>query len=271
MDALTQFWANFGFILTCLLVGYIFGSIPVALIIGKVFYKKDPRDYGSHNLGGTNSGRIFGKKVGLIIIALDMIKTLLPVWIMYVIMVNTGIGSSGTFIYSASAVRSPIFTFNGTAFQELAQYYYLVGIGTIIGHCYPIFAQLRGGKGVSNFMGLIFGCSWFIGLICGLLYFLFLKLTRYVSVTSMVVAGVGVIHVWIAFLFPNVYNMFAFWGPTMTAGLEFAIAITFLAMFMVYKHLPNIKRLLEGTESKIKWMLSKKEKEALKAQEEQAV
>ena len=71
--------------LGCLLSGYLIGSFPTSVVIGKVFFHKDPRDYGSHNPGGTNAGRIFGKKVGFIIIVIDMIKTIAPLWIWWAI------------------------------------------------------------------------------------------------------------------------------------------------------------------------------------------
>ena len=65
----------------CLSLGYIFGSIPTAVWVGKIFFHQDPRDYGSHNAGGTNAGRLWGKKVGFVIILLDMIKTIAPLYI----------------------------------------------------------------------------------------------------------------------------------------------------------------------------------------------
>ena len=58
----------------CAIEGYILGSISFALIIGKRFFNKDIRDYGSHNLGGTNAGRVLGAKAGVTVIILDMLK-----------------------------------------------------------------------------------------------------------------------------------------------------------------------------------------------------
>ena len=58
--------------IVCFIVGYFFGAIPNGVLIGKIFFHKDPRNYGSGNSGGTNTGRVFGKKVGFICIALDM-------------------------------------------------------------------------------------------------------------------------------------------------------------------------------------------------------
>ena len=72
--------------LICLIFGYLIGSVSFAIIIGKVFYHQDPREHGSKNAGGTNAGRIWGKKVGLLVIILDMIKTIIPMWICWAIL-----------------------------------------------------------------------------------------------------------------------------------------------------------------------------------------
>ena len=70
-------------ILITLFIGYIIGSIPAALVIGKVFYNKDVRQYGSGNLGGSNTGRVLGKKAGLAVMALDVLKAIISISIVY--------------------------------------------------------------------------------------------------------------------------------------------------------------------------------------------
>ena len=77
---------NIGAIIISLLVGYLIGSIPNSIWIGKVFFHKDPRDYGSGNAGGTNAGRVFGKKVGLLVIFLDAIKLIIPLYAVWAIL-----------------------------------------------------------------------------------------------------------------------------------------------------------------------------------------
>ena len=88
----------------CLLLGYLLGSIPFALIIGKIFYHTDIRNHGSGNLGGTNAGRVLGKKAGIAVIVCDVLKVVLAV----------GIAS---FISPAAATWT--------------------GFMCCIGHCYP--------------------------------------------------------------------------------------------------------------------------------------
>ena len=64
-------------IIFSIILGYLLGSIPFALVIGKVFYKTDIRQSGSGNLGGTNAGRILGKKAGIAVIVCDVLKVVL--------------------------------------------------------------------------------------------------------------------------------------------------------------------------------------------------
>ena len=64
-----------------ILIGYFLGSIPFALVIGKVFYKKDIRNYGSGNLGGGNAGRVLGKKAGLAVMTMDILKVTFAIFL----------------------------------------------------------------------------------------------------------------------------------------------------------------------------------------------
>ncbi len=88
------------------LIGYVIGSVPWSIVIGKVFYHKDIREYGSHNAGATNAGRVLGKHVFYIVLLLDGLKGFLT----YVIVHN----------------------FN----SDLAM---IAGVGVIVGHCFPVF------------------------------------------------------------------------------------------------------------------------------------
>ena len=111
------------------IIGYLFGSVPWALVIGKVFFHKDVRQYGSHNLGGTNAGRVLGKPIGALVIVLDALKA---------------------FIVMAIASK----------FMPDAVVY--AGFFAIIGHCFPVFAQFRGGKGVASTFGYLLGVGLFV-------------------------------------------------------------------------------------------------------------
>ena len=102
-----------------IICGYLYGSIPFALVIGKLFYKTDVRNYGSGNLGGTNTGRVLGKKAGVAVILLDASKALIVTLL-------------ARYILNALNLNSDVA--------------YICALACVIGHCYPIFAGFKGGK-----------------------------------------------------------------------------------------------------------------------------
>lgn len=243
-------------VLFCLILGYIFGSIPTAVWIGKIFFHRDPRLEGSKNAGGTNAGRLFGKKIGLLVIILDMIKLIVPVWITFLTL---------TYIKFGEKALCPLPTeFNRFGFN----YEYIVGwpvywmtvLGCTIGHCFPIFAGFKGGKGVSCFMGTMCGTTWMLGLIPALLYFLFLKITKKVSLTSMLTSVVLSLINWIWAILVMVgvipANLFLLpmYGPTLFPGWIFSTVITICSLILIWRHKENIQRLRNGTERTITWM-----------------
>lgn len=142
-------------------IGYILGSIPFALVIGKVFYKTDIRKHGSGNLGGTNAGRVLGKKAGISVIACDVLKVLVAVAIV-------------------------------SFFDKEASIW--AGVAAAFGHCYPVFAGFHGGKAVATMFGFLLSTSiftfsniWYV-LIPLLCFFLVLYLSKMVSLSSIVAA-----------------------------------------------------------------------------------
>ena len=118
-------------IVTCV-IGYLLGSIPFALVIGKLFYKTDIRQYGSGNLGGGNAGRVLGRNAGLSVMTLDILKV--------------------TF-----AILLASWMFGGETLMIAA------GISAAIGHCFPVFAGFKGGKAVATMYGFLFGMMLFGG------------------------------------------------------------------------------------------------------------
>lgn len=158
--------------LLIVLLGYLAGSVPFALVIGKVFYHTDVRQFGSGNLGGGNTGRVLGKRAGLAVMALDLLK------VSFVVLAAKLLGAGDT----------------GIACGALA-----AGIG----HCYPLFAHFRGGKAVAAMYGYLFGLFAFAGR--NPLYF-FLPLavflavilaTRVISLSSMLSAAAVTVYMWI--------------------------------------------------------------------------
>ena len=156
----------------CFVIGYLFGSIPNSVIIGRLFYNKDPRDYGSHNPGGTNVGRSISKGAGVATMALDFFKVIIPVLVVFAIFtyyepaVNLMLGND----------RSYNVFGQGNTLAELT--YYLVALGCMIGHAYSCFLKFKGGKIVSSFAGLILAISWTAIPIFAAIFFITLKKTK---------------------------------------------------------------------------------------------
>jgi acyl phosphate:glycerol-3-phosphate acyltransferase len=199
-------------ILIMVILGYVFGSIPWALIIGKVFYKTDIRQHGSGNLGGTNAGRVLGKKAGISVALMDSLKGFIAIAI------------AVTFFSKEAGIAA--------------------GLAAAFGHCYPIFANFKGGKAVSTAFGYLLGVSVFITgnpqflfLIPLFTFFGLLKLTKIVSLSSMVSVTVAAILTY--FLQPDLYVF---------------LAMAVIAILVVWRHRANIGRILSNTERKITWM-----------------
>ena len=147
------------------ILSYLIGAFPSGLIIGKLFFKKDIRQYGSGNTGATNSFRVLGRPAGFIVTFLDIFKGFItvffPLW----------------FPVHADGVISTFFT-NGL----------IVGLFAILGHVYPIYLKFNGGKAVATSAGVVLGVNPILLLILAIIFFSVLKIFKYVSLSSIIAA-----------------------------------------------------------------------------------
>lgn len=240
----------------CLIFGYFCGSVPFSIVIGKVFYHQDPRDFGSKNAGGTNAGRLWGKKVGFIVIVLDMLKTIAPMWICWAILTFVPFGEKPLL-----ATTAVYYTSEGSQYLIQWPVYYLAALGCAIGHCWPIFLQFKGGKAVSAFMGTILGSSWGLGWVPACLYYFpCLKITKYQSFTAITMSILASLvgWVWAILILTGTVNgswcYFPMYGNTLNCTWHYALIITLMSALLIFRHKENIKRIHDGTERKIKWM-----------------
>lgn len=148
------------------IVSFFIGSIPTSVIIGKVFFHKDVRQYGSKNAGGTNSARVFGKKVGVIVIILDMIKTILPFYIAWAVLTYSSLNAYMVW---------------GNGYHAAPLYYWAAALFCAFGHCYSPFLHFKGGKAVACFMGINVLTSWIEFTLCGFTYLGVAKKSKYIS------------------------------------------------------------------------------------------
>lgn len=236
--------ANIITALVVLIYGYLWGSIQNGILIGKIFFKKDPRDYGSHNSGGTNSGRLFGKKIGILVIFLDMSKGIIAFWSVWAILRFTPIREAWNL------------------WDDGVFYNWLTFLGVVIGHCWPIYEKFKGGKAVSSFMGSVGGTSW-LGFIYGsLAFFPLYKGKKIVSLASVVSGAVVVAITWTIYLIVwltgwQANSSLFMWNFGNGGGVYFcweqATIYTIEYIILACRHTANIKRMMNGTEKPINY------------------
>lgn len=142
-------------------IAYLLGSIPSALIVGKLGFNIDIREKGSGNLGATNAFRVLGIKAGTIVVLMDILK-----------------GTIATII--------PLF-FD----VDLSRL--LIGIFAVFGHTYPVFAKFKGGKAVATSGGIILGVSPILFFVMVASFLISLYFSKYVSLSSMITGVVTII------------------------------------------------------------------------------
>ncbi|MCR5491177.1 MAG: glycerol-3-phosphate acyltransferase [Bacilli bacterium] len=223
------------------LLGYLLGSVPTGVVIGKVFFHKDPRDYYSHNSGGTNVGRVFGKKIGRLCIFLDMSKAIIALYVAFLVVRFTGLIA--------------YFQWFDGAYDATPIAYWGAGLFAAVGHCFSIFLGFKGGKAVACFAGLNIAVSWFVVIIGIISYFGVKSIKGIVSIASLTLATTATITHWVLALvgFFSGFNVSIFnWSFGANAipvfGFEAATVMTIMAIIIFVRHIPNIKRLMEGTE-----------------------
>ena len=195
-----------------IIVAYLIGSIPTALIISRKYFGIDIRDYGSGNMGATNTFRVLGSRFGTIVMVADMLKGIIAV---------------------ALYNFFPHYLDN-----ELDRTNFMIGLGiaAVVGHIFPIWANFRGGKGVATLFGMVLGIQPVVAVSCVAVFLCVLYITRYISLSS-ILAGVAlpICVLWIYNEKEVFYRVFA----VAVAGL------------IVLTHQKNISRLLKGNESRV--------------------
>ena len=254
---------NIGFSILLLTFGYLCGSIPNGIWIGKLFFHKDPRDFGSGNSGGTNVGRVFGKKFGIAVVVLDVCKVMFPIYMAWAFVTRVPMYNDLPLVPRIEVIANGMDT---SAYAIQWPIYWLVALGAYFGHCYPIFAGFRGGKNVAVFYGVAVSCAWAIGWPCLILFFVILIIGKMVSLASIISSWVAVISSWIwaILIMTNVISGTDIWfigyGPTVELNYVFASVLTIGATLLTIKHKANILRIKAGTENKVKWLSKKSSK-----------
>ncbi len=198
----------------CVLAAYLLGSIPTSVWVGRIWFGLDIREHGSGNAGATNTFRVLGKKAGIFVMLVDILKGLLAATLALILLRQGYIES-----------------------EMLILWKLILGIFAIIGHILPVFASFRGGKGVATLAGMMMGVQWEITLICVFIFLISLLFSNYVSLSSMIAS----------LSFPLLVVLVPGFQQDNLILPIFGFAL-FVAV--VFTHRKNIKRLIRGDENK---------------------
>ncbi|CAI3500647.1 glycerol-3-phosphate 1-O-acyltransferase PlsY [Enterococcus cecorum] len=199
------------------LVAYLLGSILSGVWIGKIFYHKDIRQFGSGNTGTTNTFRVLGKKAGIAVLIIDILKgtlaTMLPT------------------LFGITQVNPLIF-----------------GVAAIIGHTFPIFAHFKGGKAVATSAGMLLGYQPIFFIYSCAIFIICLFITSMVSLSSMIAAILITLStIFLPYICPALLPKH---------NLLLTIIAICVSTFIFYRHKDNIKRIKNGTESRVPFGLN---------------
>ena len=198
-------------VLLVMLLSYFFGCFNGSFMVSHFIIRADVRKHGSGNAGLTNFYRTYGAKYALLVIACDMGKTVAACLL-------------GSFFFRCLG-------WDGTLGTLLA------GLGCELGHIFPVFYGLRGGKGILSGGTLVLLLNWRVAAVAWALFLLLWLTTRYVSLASITATCSAPITVY-----------FVYGHNWLYTGLCLAVAA-----LVVWCHRENIQRLLHGTEKKFKW------------------
>lgn len=202
----------FGLILTALIIGYLFGSIPFGLVLTRSAGLGDVRSIGSGNIGATNVLRTGNKMLAAATLLLDMLKGTAAV-IITIVLAGHLFNVAPAAAYGAGVSA---------------------GLAAFLGHLFPVWLNFKGGKGVATYIGVLLGAAPLLALLfCGVWLAVALA-SRYSSLAALV-----------ACIATPIFSIF-----TSGTGLLFT-ALCLMSALLLWKHQDNIRRLMRGEESKI--------------------
>ena len=199
-----------------LIVAYLIGSIPFGYLIVRLTGRGDVRETGSGGTGATNVSRRAGKVAGFFTLVLDAAKGAFAALVAGVALSGQRATINVRWVVAAAAVA------------------------VIVGHIFPVWLKFRGGKGVATAAGAFFMVAPFALLCAGLVFLIVLGLTRYVSLASLAAAVLIPFFLWLQK-----------WSIQPAADIRPPLTAAVIgALLIIFAHRGNIRRLIDGTESK---------------------
>ncbi len=227
---ITEFWLP---LLIAAVASYLLGSFNFAIIVTKSRTHTDIRDYGSGNAGATNVLRSQGKVAAALTTLGDLGKSMLSVFLGGMLVLWMGQGFFDAQTEGVELIKDQVNLVGR----------YVAGMFCILGHLYPLYFGFRGGKGVMTTLGMMLVLDWRVALISLSAFILVVILCKMVSLGSIVA---GLVMVATTFIFRQYVDEM----PTSVVTMCTVFAGLIVGMLII-KHIPNIKRILAGTESKI--------------------
>ena len=200
------------------ILSYLLGSLNFGVILSNTVKKEDVRDSGSGNAGTTNMMRTYGKTLGLLTIAGDILKVMVAIWIAFKIM---------------DVEELKVTLDNASDYPQVVLKSF-AGLFAVLGHIFPCFFKFKGGKGVATSGGMVIMIDWRIALILLIIFALTILITKYVSLGSILMAVFY--PVFIGIFYKDIILVL--------------IAMVF-TIIVVVAHRENVKRLINHTENKI--------------------
>ncbi|MCQ9618829.1 glycerol-3-phosphate 1-O-acyltransferase PlsY [Candidatus Phytoplasma pruni] len=219
--------SNIIIIVSIILLSYTIGSIPVGLLVGKIFKNKDISTLGSQNIGSSNVTRVLGFKLGLLTFILDFLKGFLPIFIVGCL------------------------TKNDIIPEEINYYRVFFGIAAVLGHMFSIFNKFKGGKAIASSVGFITSINYLAGLLGILSFVIIVRFSGYASLSSLIATSLVNVGLWIN---TGVYLSRKNEPPQTCMELCFIFATTIIIFL---KHYKNIINLLKGKENKFNFKRKK--------------
>jgi len=191
---------NYLMVILFMIIGYVIGSVPSGVLISIASRGIDPRQAGSGNIGATNILRVVGKKEAALTLLADILKGLISVWVAF--------------------------------FMKIEQpFIFLIGSSAILGHLFPLFLKLKGGKGVAVSFGVFLGIAPKIALIAFVIWCIGFWGGRYSSTGALAAFG-----------------SLPFLALLIRPEPIFILFSTVLSIVVYFRHWENIRRLLHGEE-----------------------
>jgi glycerol-3-phosphate acyltransferase PlsY len=203
-----------------IIFAYLLGAVPFGFMIARA-HGKDLRKIGSGNIGATNTGRILGKKWGIICLILDSLKGLIPMLIANMLI-------------------------EGQPTTTQLWLWLSVGCAAVLGHIFPVYLNFKGGKGVATSLGMVLGLYPYYtiaGVAAFLVWVTVVLIWRYVSLASIAAALIFPIALVVEIICVKSWELSTLW-PLIVIALA-------MPLLVVIRHVENIKRILEGSETKI--------------------